>query len=136
MLLANFLSFSQIVQLPIETPFPYDSGVAMPLNTYRLLRLRTFKCDTLLFAKDSVIDVLERQDSLNQRRLENRATKISSLDSTIERKNSVLDSLREVSLECRTVLASSEPKKRWYERKETWLGSVVGFLIDRILWRL
>ena len=64
LLLAHFQSFSQISKLHKNQLFPFDTGVAMDLNLYRAIRIKSIECDSfivnsnkVLSLKDSVIVV-------------------------------------------------------------------------------
>ena len=131
--LVSYQSFSQIQKQYKEDPFPYDTGVSMELETYRLIRLKTINCDTLINVFKSAIksdsNVIGYQDSI----IVNQAKKINSLQETIVRKSSVIDTLNSNLNKSFEMLDSIEPEIGWHKHKETWVVAVITFLIGIVI---
>lgn len=61
LLLAHYQSFSQISKLHKNQLFPFDTGVAMDLNFYRAIRIKSIECDSFIVNSNKV---LELKDSI------------------------------------------------------------------------
>ena len=57
LLLAHFQSFSQISKLHKNQLFPFDTGVAMDLNFYRAIRIKSIECDSFIVNSNKVIEL-------------------------------------------------------------------------------
>lgn len=57
LLLASCQSFSQISKLHKNQLFPFDTGVAMDLNFYRAIRIKSIECDSFIVNSNKVIDL-------------------------------------------------------------------------------
>jgi len=71
--LANFQTFSQISKLHKNQLFPFDTGVAMELDFYRAIRIKSIECDSFInvslketFLKDSVINLQQNTIEIQQ----------------------------------------------------------------------
>lgn len=129
-LLSLFPTYSQIVKIHKGDPFPYDTGAAVEIQTYRLIRLKTIDCDSLLSSGNSKTKsdkaALESKDSIIS--IKNQQILLQS--SIIERKEYTIDSLSINCIECTEELKNSEPKVNWYKRWETWGGIATGFILS------
>jgi len=57
LLLAHYQSFSQVSKLHKNQLFPFDTGVAMDLNFYRAIRIKSIECDSFIVNSNKVIDL-------------------------------------------------------------------------------
>ena len=57
LLLAHFQSFSQVSKLHKNQLFPFDTGVAMDLNFYRAIRIKSIECDSFIVNSNKVIEL-------------------------------------------------------------------------------
>ena len=133
LLLASCQSFSQIVKFDSISAIPFNSGVAMPLETYRYIRTKTINCDTLikvneeiLSQKDTIIINLESQLSMLQSKGKSYEIELQSKGKTIFK----LDSIAKVQ---DTEMDKMEYKTPFYKRKTTYYAFLVGFIIPLLL---
>ena len=57
LLLAHYQSFSQVSKLHKNQLFPFDTGVAMELNFYRAIRIKSIECDSFIVNSNKVIEL-------------------------------------------------------------------------------
>lgn len=131
--LASYQIFSQVVKQYKSNPFPFDSGASIHIETYRLIRSKTIKCDTLISYKNKIIYndslMLLQCNNLNNV-LQSTILKHQNRINHLERFNSDLANQNEGLL---NKMDDLEPKKKWYERKETFIGAGVGLLVSLIV---
>lgn len=57
LLLASCQTFSQVSKLHKNQLFPFDTGVAMELNFYRAIRIKSIECDSFILNSNKVIEL-------------------------------------------------------------------------------
>ena len=57
LLLASCQTFSQISKLHKNQLFPFDTGVAMDLNFYRAIRIKSIECDSFIVNSNKVLSL-------------------------------------------------------------------------------
>ena len=63
LLLASCQTFSQVSKLHKHQLFPFDTGVAVDLNFYRAIRIKSIECDSFIVNSNKTIDL---KDSIIQ----------------------------------------------------------------------
>lgn len=126
-------TFSQIVKLHKGDSFPFDTGVAFDIDTYRSYKWRSDNFDTILYLKNEKL----AQDSTNldtcDSLVSNQKKKINSLNLSLHRKNDVIDTLL-INIDNKQLLMDQmEPKKSWWKRTETLIVAGVSLVIGLII---
>ena len=133
LLLANCQTFSQIIKFDSISAIPFNSGVAMPLETYRYIRAKTINCDTLIKINESI---LNSKDSIINK-LENSLIKCNDKNSSFEiellQKNNTITKLDSISNNMIEEMDNMEYKKPFYKRKTTYYAFLVGFIVPLLL---
>ena len=132
-ILTSFKAQSQIIQLQKNDLFPYDSGAAMPLQKYRLIRIKLYKTDSLIATKEQSISALKKSVDKLMIELNLAADKELSYNRSIEMSNGTIERLTNQNNELILKMDELEPKKPFYERKGTYISLGIGLLFGLII---
>ena len=120
--------FAQVQKIEQDSLAPY-SGVLMKLQTYRVLRLKTIKCDTFLIVseqknevQDSLINSMVKELSLCDDKNDSYSRELAKKDSTIFKLNENFNK----------TLSEIKPEKPFYFKPYVYIGVLVGYLIGKL----
>lgn len=132
-LLANFQTFSQIHKYNSINEITLDSGVVMSLHTYRLVRLKTLKTDSLIGVKNNVITNLSNQINVNKDEIKHLEEIIFFNKILIKNKDVTIKKLQDSNNYLIDKMQNYEPKIPFYKRKELYYGLLSGILLTLTL---
>jgi hypothetical protein len=120
--------YSQVQKISKDSLAPYE-GVIMPLQTYRVLRLKTIKCDTFLIVSEQKNEV---QDSLINSMVQELALcddKNKSFSRELSQKDSTIFKLNE---NYKKTISEIKPEKPFYLKPYVYIGALVGYLVGKL----
>lgn len=120
--------FGQIQKIEKDSLAPY-SGVIMPLQTYRVLRLKTIKCDTFLIVSEQKT---ETQDSIITSLL-NDVILCEDLNSSYKRELTKKDStIAQLDANFNKAISEIKPEKPFYLKPYVYISALLGYLIAKL----
>ena len=133
LLLANCQSFSQIIKFNSISAIPFNSGVAMPLETYRYIRAKTINCDTLIKINEQILNSKDSILSKMEETLINERNNRKSYEIELKSKNNTITKLDSISNNMNKEMLKMEYKMPFFKRKTTYYAFLVGFIVPLLL---
>lgn len=106
--------------------------VVMPLGTYRLIRLKTYKSDSLIALKNDILNSFEDKIGLKDTLIKNLGKKIKIHEKNELHFGMIVNEQTKI-IESKEQTISELNGIKWYERKETWISGGIGLILGILI---
>lgn len=131
LLLATFQIYSQ-EKISKGVLAPY-SGVILPIDIYRYIRIKSVKCDSVIALKNESAVLKDSAFSVCQKQLVLCDENEASFNRELAAKEETITSLFDLNEALEDNMNKMEYKKPFYNRPETWFSVLGGFIIGILI---